>query len=181
MWPITRIPENWQACDGSLLQISQYQVLFALIGNTYGGDGVSTFAVPDLRGRVPLHNGQLGGAASATNYVRGMTGGTEQVTLTPAQMPSHNHTMNASTTVASIMTATPASVLGAISSGSPALPTDTLYGSNQNDATKVPPYKVVPLAPQTVANAGGNGAHPNVMPFTCINYIICFNGIWPAQ
>lgn len=178
---MAKIPQDWQACNGALLKIADYQPLYALIGTTYGGDGITTFALPDLRGRVPVHNGQLGGATGATNYTRGMVGGSEQVTITTAQMPSHNHTMNASTTVATTMTATPATVLGAINPNSPAQPGDTLYGSNQTDLTKVPPYKVVSLAPQTVANAGGNAAHTNLMPFSTIKYIISLNGIWPSQ
>ena len=94
-------PNGWQACDGSLLPISEYDALFALIGTTYGGDGQTTFAVPDLRGRLPIHQGQGPGLS---NYVMGQMAGTENVTLLTTQMPIHTHTMVATTGAATSLT-----------------------------------------------------------------------------
>ena len=96
-----RTPIGWQACDGSLLPISQYETLFVLIGTTYGGDGQSTFAVPDLRGRLPVHQGQGPGLS---NYVVGQMAGTESVTLLAPQMPTHTHPMVATTGAATALT-----------------------------------------------------------------------------
>src|SRR5476649_14542 len=89
-------PNGWLFCDGQLLSIAENEVLFDLIGTTYGGDGVNTYAVPDLRGRVPVHQGNNG----QSNYVIGQQGGVENVTLTPGQMPAHSHAMLASTSPA---------------------------------------------------------------------------------
>lgn len=89
-----RTPQGWQACDGSLLQISEYEPLYVLLGTAYGGNGTSTFAVPDLRGRVPVHQGQGPGLS---NYVLAQRAGTETVTLTDLQMPAHTHVAQATT------------------------------------------------------------------------------------
>ncbi|WP_245317966.1 tail fiber protein [Ensifer sp. 1H6] len=97
MFGFHRVPTGWQACDGSLLSIAEYETLYTLIGTTYGGDGVSTFAVPDLRGRVPLH---WGNGQGLTPRVLGQVGGSESVTLLSTQLPSHSHPMFATTATA---------------------------------------------------------------------------------
>lgn len=97
MFGFGRTPIGWQACDGSLLKISDYETLYVLVGTTYGGDGQTTFGVPDLRGRVPVHQGQ---GPNLTNRPLGQGGGTETVTLTEAQLPSHSHGLLATTAAA---------------------------------------------------------------------------------
>lgn len=149
-------PLDWAFCDGQILSIAQNVVLFELIGTTYGGDGQSTFALPDLRGRVPVHQGN--------GYVQGQQGGQESVTLAAAQMPAHRHAMNASTAPASA-TQGPSQVLGS----SAAM---RLYGSGAPDMA---------MDANALAQAGGNQAHENMPPFVALNYIISLFGIFPSQ
>jgi microcystin-dependent protein len=165
MFGFGRVPTGWQACDGSLLPISEYDVLFALIGTTYCGDGVNTFAVPDLRGRLPIHQGQGPGLS---NYVIGQVSGTESVTLIPTQMPAHTHSVQA--TSASATTATPGSSVmpGAISG-------DTMY------ATDITGLAGLTTAPQSVTAAGGSQPHENCMPTLTVQYCIAWAGIYPQQ
>jgi microcystin-dependent protein len=158
-------PTNWQACDGSLLPISEYDALFALIGTTYGGDGQTTFAVPDLRGRVPIHQGQGGGLS---NYVIGQRAGTETVTVLPTQMPAHTHIMvvtsGASTTTTPGTGLLPGSVSG-----------DTFY---VNTLTGNNPLA---MSPQMLTSSGGNQPHENCMPTLTVQYCIALFGIFPSQ
>jgi len=154
-------PLNWAFCDGSLLPISEFDTLFALIGTTYGGDGQSTFGLPDLRGRVPVHAGEN---PSGSAYITGETGGTERVTLTANQMPSHRHAF-ASAAIA--VRDTPAgSVLG-----STATPTVLYAGGNTAGA----------LNPAANIAAGGGQPHENRMPYLCTSFIISLFGIFPSQ
>jgi microcystin-dependent protein len=147
-------PQGWAICDGQLLAIAQNQVLFQLIGTTYGGDGQTTFALPDLRGRVPVHQG--GG------FVLGQAGGEATTTLTPNHLPSHNHELAASSTGGSD---DPAGHYWAASNAKP-------YASEPPDTT---------MHPQTLAAAGGNQAHDNMPPYLGINFIISLFGIFPSQ
>jgi len=149
-------PNGWAFCDGQLLSIAQSTVLFELIGTIYGGDGQSTFALPDLRGRVPVHQGN--------GYLIGESGGQETVTLAAAQMPAHRHAMNASTAAASA-TQGPSQVLGS----SAAM---RLYGTGTPSMA---------MDPNALAQAGGNQAHDNMPPFVGLNYIISLFGIFPSQ
>lgn len=158
-------PNGWQACDGSLLPISQYDALFALIGTTYGGDGQTTFAVPDLRGRVPIHQGQGPGLS---NYVIGQRAGTETVTVLPTQMPAHTHTLVA-TTGASTSLSPSSSVLPGSVSG------DTFYVSDITGAT------VLAMSAQSTSLAGGSQPHENCMPTLTVQYCIATQGIFPSQ
>jgi microcystin-dependent protein len=151
-------PAGWAFCDGQLLPISQYETLFNLIGTTYGGDGQSTFALPDLRGRVPVHMGN--------GYVIGQPGGVEQVTLTASQIPAHAHQALCST--AAPTTASPAGAVWAADSG-----TDTPYKSGGPAG--------VSMRAGAIGNAGGGQPHENRQPFLCINYVISFFGIFPSQ
>ena len=164
MFSFGRTPQNWQACDGSLLSISEYEVLFMLIGTTYGGDGQNTFAVPDLRGRLPLHQGQGPGLS---NYVIAQTSGTETVTLTGLQMPAHTHTLVA-TTAAATATA----------------PTGLLPGTVAGDmfyATDISGVVALPMATQSTTITGGSLPHDNVMPTLTVQYCISTAGIFPQQ
>lgn len=165
MFGFNFVPRDWQACDGSLLSISQNDVLFALIGTTYGGDGQTTFAVPDLRGRVPIHQGQGPGLS---NYIIGQVAGTETVTLLGTQMPAHTHSVQATTAAAT--TGTPGTgVMSGTVSG------DTMYAT---DITGLTP---IPTAPQGVTSAGGNQPHENCMPTLTAQFCISLYGIFPQQ
>jgi microcystin-dependent protein len=152
-------PLGWAFCDGSLLPISEYDTLFQLIGTTYGGDGQDTFALPNLRGRVPIHQGT---GAGLSTYVLGQSGGTEQVSLTVNQMPSHTHTPKASTT------------------GGSDNPANNFWGNS----TTGKPYAAIPpgvqMNPASIQAVGGNQPHDNMMPFQCVSYIISLFGIFPT-
>lgn len=158
-------PNNWQACDGSLLPISQYDALFALIGTIYGGDGQTTFAVPDLRGRLPVHQGTGPGLS---NYVMGQRAGTETVTVLPTQMPAHTHTLVATNAAAS--TGTPGNTVlpGAVSG-------QTAY---LNDITGATPFL---MSAQVTSLAGGSQPHENCMPTLTVQYCIATSGIFPSR
>jgi microcystin-dependent protein len=148
-------PAGWAFCDGTTLPISDYDTLFTLIGTTYGGDGQETFQLPDLRGRLPLHQGG--------NFQLGQNGGVESVTLTLNQTPTHTHaflaTMNAGAT-----TNPPSNVVAEIPGGNAYI---------QDSAS-------VALA-QSLTPVGGSQPHENCQPFLCISFIICLYGIFPSQ
>jgi len=148
-------PAGWMLCDGQLLPISENETLFQLIGTTYGGDGQSTFALPDLRGRVPIHFGN--------GFIQAETGGAEQVTLTVNQIPSHTHGFMASADPAN--SPNPAAhVLAETVSTTP-------YFAG-------PP--AVPLAPLSILPVGGSQPHDNLQPYQCTHYIISLFGIFPS-
>lgn len=152
-------PVGWQFCDGQLLPISENETLFQLIGTTYGGDGESTFALPNLQSRVPVHWGSSGG----NTYQIAEQMGVETVTLTVQQIPAHSHTLLASADVATLVD--PADSVSA--------QTGTYDGYQTTPGA-------VPMAP-SLAAVGGNQPHDNVQPFLCINYIISLFGIFPSQ
>ncbi|MGC1547047.1 MAG: tail fiber protein [Rhodanobacter sp.] len=168
LFAFPRIPVGWFACDGSLKPISEYNVLFALIGTTFGGDGQTTFAVPDLRGRVPLHQGT---GLGLTSRVMGQIFGTETVTLIGNQLPQHTHSYNAAPAIAAANVPTNAE-LGALSS-------DTMYTNT------VAGLRTEQMAAQSVANAGGTGGgaspHDNTMPTLTASFCIAWEGIYPSQ
>lgn len=147
-------------CNGQLLAISQNDALFALIGTTYGGDGQTTFALPNLQSRVPVHQGTLAGGSS---YVLGQMAGTEQVSLIQGQMPIHTH---------------PAQ--GNAADGSQASPTNHFWGfaADNRYSTTAP---AAPMNPAAVVLAGGSQPHENMLPFQCINFIIALEGIFPSR
>ena len=149
-------PAGWNFCDGSLLSISENETLFNLIGTTYGGDGQSTFGVPDLRGRIPLHMGN--------GFTLAEQGGVETVTLTVNQIPAHTHAFLATTNVGN-QTA-PA---GQVVSQSPQI---QLYIEDTQDSN----FSANALGPD-----GGSQPHSNFQPYICINYIISLFGIFPSQ
>ena len=151
-------PAGWMFCEGQLLPISENETLFQLIGTTYGGDGESTFALPDLRGRIPLHFG------SGVNLAE--QGGSEEVTLTVQQIASHNHAILG--TAANATTTSPKSNVPAT------MPEVTTFAYG----TDLPP---VTLNPQSIGSVGGSQPHNNFQPYICINYIISLFGIFPSQ
>lgn len=154
-------PQGWRFCDGALLAVSENEVLFNLIGATYGGDGSTTFALPDLRGRVPIHMGTGGGLSPRTI---GEVLGTEAVTLTTAQLPGHNHSFNAST-----------------DNGSTPSPGGAVVAANPQIRTYIQDVPDSAFAPATISQTGGSSPHDNMMPFICINYIISLYGIFPSR
>jgi microcystin-dependent protein len=158
-------PAGWVLCDGRLLAISENDALYAIIGTTYGGDGVNTFGVPDLRGRLPVGKGNGPGLSPR---VLGQQFGVESVTLITTQIPAHNHSFNASTAVPST-SPSPAGTVFAHSD------TDKIYVSSP--ASPAPET----LNPATVQAAGGAQPHNNIMSTTAINYIMCTAGIFPSR
>lgn len=161
--PYNFVPKNWAACNGQLLPISQNQALFALLGTTYGGNGTTTFALPDMRGRVLVHEGQAPGGP--TNYTMGQTGGSESVTLQITQMPPHSHTVNAVTSDGNQNTPTNT------------LPADTkLLDKEYSDATANTTMKSTMINP-----SGGGQPHENRPPFVTLKCIIALQGIFPSQ
>ena len=159
-------PSGWLACDGALLPISEYDALYMLLGTTYGGDGQQTFAVPDLRGRVPLHQGTS--ARSGTNYEIGQSGGSEQVVLTAGEVGQHNHLMIA-TNVKGNSTAPAGNILAQTPEN------DGLY------ATDLTNLQQVQLNSAAIQPAGGNQPHENCMPTIAIRPCIAYQGIYPSQ
>lgn len=163
MFGFSRLPSGWLPCDGSVYAISDYEVLFMLLGTTYGGDGNSTFATPNLSGRVPLHS-----RAGGVPRIIGALGGSETVTLTPGQMPGHNHLMNAAATPASSDSINSGVLLGAISN-------DTMY---TNDTTGLNGFVT---SSRSTTSVGGNQPHDNLMPTLTVQICIASNGIYPQQ
>lgn len=161
MFPGNFAPTGWLFCDGSLVSISDYDTLFNLIGTTYGGDGQQTFALPDLRGRVPVHMGQGPGLS---NLPIGLTGGVETATLAVSQIPSHTHALTGSTSAATSTGPTNA-VWGAWSDGQ--------YATAPTDGTR--------LAVDALTPVGGSQPHENMPPFLAVNFIISMFGIYPSQ
>lgn len=160
-------PNAWQVCDGSLLSIAEYQTLFMLLGTTYGGDGQATFAVPDLRSRVPVHQGSGRGL---TPRSLGEVAGSETVTLTMQQMGQHAHTMLASTTAAT--SASPANnVLAAVAGAV----NEVFY------ATSPAPNEGVAFPATMVMAAGSSQPHDNTAPALTMQYCISLYGIYPPQ
>jgi len=148
-------PAGWMFCEGQLLPISENETLFQLIGTTYGGDGQSTFALPDLRGRVPVHQGN--------GFVIAETGGVEEVTLTTSQIPSHSHAFLVST-----------------ANGTQIAPQNNVLGSLQGVKIYRAGTATVTLDPSAVTSQGGNQPHNNFQPYLCIDFIISLFGIFPS-
>ena len=149
-------PAGWMLCQGQTLAISEYDTLFNLIGTTYGGDGESTFALPNLQSRVPLHAGSNG----QNTYVIGQEGGVENVTLTDAQLASHSH---------SLPTSDASATLGTPVGGIPAAWSSSQYGTTVTGA----------MAP-AVQSIGSNVPHDNMVPYLAVNFIIAVFGVYPS-
>lgn len=149
-------PEGWALCNGQLMSISQNSALFSLLGTTYGGDGINTFAVPDLRGRVPIHQGQGRGL---TGRVMGERSGIESVTLLTSNLPAHSHPAVISSADVGRSSGNVISAVGNTNSG----PNDLV------------------LAPTTIGATGSNVPHDNMQPYLVMNYIIATQGIYPVR
>jgi microcystin-dependent protein len=150
-------PAGWMFTEGQLLPISEYETLFNLIGTTYGGDGQSTFALPDLRGRIPLHQGN--------GFTLAETGGVETVTLTVSQIPAHTHVLSADQ-----------------GNGTQNMPGGNVLAAS---ASSVQPYiqegASLAMAVQAIGSSGGSQPHDNFHPYLCVNFIISLFGIFPSQ
>lgn len=155
-------PAGWMFCDGQLLAISENETLFNLIGTTYGGDGQETFGLPDLRGRLPIHQGT--GAGLSSRILAG-NGGVEEVTLTVPQIPAHTHPLVASTNNAST-----ANAGGNVPAQTPSY---TPYIAGFTPAS--------PLSANAVGPTGGSQPHTNFQPYLCVNFIISLFGLYPSQ
>lgn len=146
-------PKGWALCNGQFLPINQNQGLFSLLGTTYGGDGRVNFALPDFRGRAPIHMGN--------GFTQGQRGGEEAHTLNISEMPAHNHQVNATS--------------GVPNAG---LPNGNIFAANAGAYSSA--FNVA-MAPGTVSNAGGSQAHTNMQPYLVLNFIIALQGIFPSQ
>lgn len=174
-------PRGWAFCAGQQLAISSNSALFALLGTIYGGNGQTTFALPDLRGRVPIGFGQGPGTG---NYPIGERGGEPSVTLTTQTMPAHNHTATATSTSTSVLN-------GENAAGDAPSPHGHLLGATQSNPYVAAGGKEIAMASQAVttttdttvevANNGGNQAHDNMQPFLAMNYCIALQGIFPSR
>lgn len=154
-------PIGWAFCNGQLLPIAQNEALFSLLGTTYGGDGVTTFALPDLRGRVPIHNGQGPGLSP---YVPGQLAGAEQVGLNVNQMASHPHLPQCTT-----------------DQGNSTGPGGAVWAGTAGDNLYAASAPGIALAPQAIGPAGGGQVHENRQPYLALNYIIALSGLFPTQ
>jgi microcystin-dependent protein len=149
-------PAGWMFCEGQLLPISEYETLFNLIGTTYGGDGQSTFALPDLRGRLPVHQG--------SGFTLAQAGGVETVTLTTAQIPAHSH-----------------SFLGSSNAGGQANPAQNVVAKIVAGSAYAQDPPTAALAAGSIGNDGRSQPHDNFQPYLCVNFIISLFGVFPSQ
>jgi microcystin-dependent protein len=159
LMPTTFAPRGWATCDGQILPINSNQALFALLGTRYGGNGITTFALPDLRGRVPLHS-------SATT--QGSRFGAESVTLTQSEMPAHTHFVSADSTFAPEADGNLPSPTRRLAASVPG----SLYG---------PPRNLAPMAPAVVGQAGGSQAHANMQPYLTLTWCIALQGVFASS
>lgn len=153
-------PRGWALCDGQILPINQNQALYSLLGTTYGGDGRTSFALPDLRGRAPIHVGQ---SDSGVSYREGQEGGEETHTLSTNEMPNHVHSVNASG-----------------SAGDAPIPGGHLLANVPANLYRAPGNQTG-FAPGTIGNAGGSQAHQNMQPYLVLNFCIALQGLFPSR
>jgi microcystin-dependent protein len=149
-------PAGWMFCEGQFLPISEYDTLFQLIGTTYGGDGENTFALPDLRGRLPIHQGN--------GFVLAETGGAEQITLTVQQIPAHSHALLASS-----------------GPGTAASPAGTVLAESASSSLLIEDLAGVNMSAAAILPVGGAQPHSNFQPYLCVNFIISLFGVFPQN
>lgn len=168
------IPRNWVPCAGQLMSIAQNQALFALLGTTYGGNGVTTFALPNLCGRGMVH---FGSASYGGSYYQGQASGSENVTLLTTQLPQHNHAFNTANDLGSQV----------LNLGDDHLAQMGVFTGNQQSTLYAvngytsQPNSIIPLNPNSISNNGGNQPHNNAMPYLTMSVCIAINGIWPSR
>jgi microcystin-dependent protein len=163
IYPFNFAPKGWAFCDGQILPLSQNTALFSLLGTTYGGDGKSNFALPDMQGNAPMHPGQGPGLSL---HDLGETGGSDTVTLLESEMPSHSH---------SVM-----SVAGNFA-GNTNVPTGNAFAKAAQGSPYVPAANTVALSDQTISPAGGSQPHNNLMPYLTLNFCIALQGVYPPR
>jgi microcystin-dependent protein len=163
IFPFNFAPKGWAWCDGQLMPLSQNTALFSLLGTTYGGNGKSNFALPNLQGSAPMHPGQGPGLSL---HDLGETGGSETVTLLESELPAHTHALNASTFAGDNI------VPG---------PTVALAGSSGGNAYAAPNSPQTPAAPQALPPAGGNAPHNNMQPYLTFYFNIALQGVFPPR
>jgi microcystin-dependent protein len=163
-------PRGFALCNGQLTAINQNQALFSLLGTTYGGDGISTFGLPNLQSRLSIHAGHGPGLS---NYNLGQTGGGTSITIASGTMPIHNHTFNATTDPAST-----ASIGNTVIPGKPTVTNAEFYAAQ---ASGQPPVTVEKLNDAVCSSAGGSQSHTNLMPSLCISFVIALQGIFPSR
>jgi microcystin-dependent protein len=163
IFPFNFAPKGWAFCDGQLMPLSQNTALFSLLGTTYGGDGKSTFALPDLQGNAAMHPGQ--GQGLSQRFL-GEQGGTESVTLLVSEMPAHTHNVNALTALSTTTTPTTGTTLGRSVNGN----------AYANDSAGFQQF-----APDALPPAGGSLPHNNLQPYLTLNYCIALQGVFPAR
>jgi microcystin-dependent protein len=149
-------PKGWALCTGQLLPINQNQALFSLLGTTYGGNGQTTFGLPDFRGRAPLHVGD--------GLIQGQNGGEENHTLINSEMPAHVHVPVGASTQPVNATTPVGNMCGVLAA-------NNLYSAAVNAA----------MNPQAISNVGGSQPHSNVQPYLCVNFIVALQGIFPSR
>ncbi len=154
-------PRGWAFCDGQLLAVSQNDALFSLLGTIYGGDGRTTFGLPDLRGRIPIHAGSGPGLSPRR---LGAKSGAETVTITTNQLPSHNHTWD-----------------GNSADAQDSLPTSNALAKTSADIYQETLQSAASMNPSMVGSTGGSQSHSNLMPFLCVHFIIALFGIYPSR
>ena len=176
-WAFNWAPQDWLLCQGQTLNIQQYIALYSLLGTTYGGNGTTTFMLPDLRGRVPIGQGLLsynGAVIDPVPYQMGQSAGAETVTLTAANMPTHTHPVNAFSSNGTLNPA--ANNYFAQPIVSTANPTNkNIYGAPGASGT------MVALNSEVISNTGNSAAHNNMQPFLVLNFCICAVGIFPPR
>jgi microcystin-dependent protein len=163
IFPFNFAPKGWAWCDGQLMPLSQNTALFSLLGTTYGGDGKSTFALPDLQGRAPMHPGQGPGLSL---HDLGETGGSETVTLLESEIPSHSHGLNTSISDGNVGVATGQQLATGIGVG--------LFAAANAGALKM-------MAPESLAPAGGDQPHNNLQPYLTFYFCIALQGVFPPR
>jgi len=162
IFPFNFAPKGWAWCNGQLLPISQNTALFSLLGTTYGGDGKSTFALPNLQGSAPMHPGQGPGLSL---HDLGEAGGSEAVTLLESEIHAHRHSVGASNGPANLQSPAPDRVLGRAN--------NNVYSDNA--------AYLVPMAPQALSPAGGDQPHNNMQPYLTLNFNIALQGVFPPR
>ena len=163
IFPFNFAPKGWAFCDGQILPLSQNTALFSLLGTTYGGDGNSNFALPDMQGSAPMHPGQAPGLSL---HDLGEMGGSETVTLLESEMPAHSHSLMAQT-----------------GTGTKSTPANNSFARVSGATPYLPPAgaALAPMSDQAIAPAGGDQPHNNMMPYLTLNFCIALQGVFPPR
>lgn len=169
MFGFSYAPRGYALCNGQFLPINQNQALFSLLGTTYGGNGQTTFALPDLRGRTPMGGGSSVDPNWQPNFLLGQRAGSESVTLNNSEMPQHVHQVNAST-----------------AAGNNRIPSNRVYATSTNPVTPISLYApatgaLVGLNPSSVGQSGGSQPHTNMQPYITMNFCIALQGVFPSR